>query len=91
MGDAEYMAAMEAVVLPIARAFQPDLVLVSAGFDSAQGARPPTPPTHTPHTHSVACHLCMHGQTMHVHRTECHREWPWVCAWMCQPLTGGGA
>jgi histone deacetylase 6 len=36
-GDAEYLAAFDRVLLPIARVFFPDLVLVSAGFDSAQG------------------------------------------------------
>lgn len=34
-GDADYMAAMLHVVLPIAYEFQPDIVLVSAGFDAA--------------------------------------------------------
>ena len=37
MGDAEYLAAFDRVLLPIARAFAPDLVLVSAGFDAAEG------------------------------------------------------
>lgn len=37
MGDAEYLAAFDRVLLPIARAFSPDLVLVSAGFDAADG------------------------------------------------------
>lgn len=37
MGDAEYLAAFRTVVMPIARAFEPDLVLVSAGFDAAGG------------------------------------------------------
>ncbi len=37
MGDAEYLAAFRAVVMPVARAFDPDLVLVSAGFDAARG------------------------------------------------------
>jgi acetoin utilization deacetylase AcuC-like enzyme len=36
-GDAEYAAAFERVLLPIARQFAPDLVLVSAGFDAADG------------------------------------------------------
>jgi histone deacetylase 6 len=36
-GDAEYLAAFDRVLLPIAREFFPDLVLVSAGFDSALG------------------------------------------------------
>jgi len=37
MGDAEYLAAFRAVVLPVARSFDPDVVLVSAGFDAASG------------------------------------------------------
>uniref|UniRef100_A0AAV2M4Q9 Histone deacetylase n=1 Tax=Knipowitschia caucasica TaxID=637954 RepID=A0AAV2M4Q9_KNICA len=37
MGDAEYLAAFRAVVMPIAHEFSPDLVLVSAGFDAAEG------------------------------------------------------
>jgi histone deacetylase 6 len=37
MGDAEYTAAFDDVLMPIARAFEPDLVLVSAGFDAADG------------------------------------------------------
>jgi acetoin utilization deacetylase AcuC-like enzyme len=37
MGDAEYLAAFDEVLLPIARRFEPDLVLVSAGFDAAAG------------------------------------------------------
>ncbi len=37
MGDAEYLAAFDRVLLPIARDFAPDLTLVSAGFDAAEG------------------------------------------------------
>lgn len=37
MGDAEYLAAFHHLVMPIAREFAPDLVLVSAGFDAARG------------------------------------------------------
>lgn len=37
MGDAEYLAAFRTVVLPIAQEFSPDVVLVSAGFDAAEG------------------------------------------------------
>eukprot|EP00472_Partenskyella_glossopodia_P007590 CAMPEP_0197539420 /NCGR_PEP_ID=MMETSP1318-20131121/62648_1 /TAXON_ID=552666 /ORGANISM="Partenskyella glossopodia, Strain RCC365" /LENGTH=610 /DNA_ID=CAMNT_0043098139 /DNA_START=561 /DNA_END=2393 /DNA_ORIENTATION=+ len=36
-GDSEYLQIFEQVLLPIAREFSPDLVLVSAGFDSAYG------------------------------------------------------
>ncbi|XP_038608206.1 histone deacetylase 7 isoform X2 [Tachyglossus aculeatus] len=41
MGDPEYLAAFRTVVMPIAREFSPDLVLVSAGFDAADGHPPP--------------------------------------------------
>ena len=34
-GDAVYRAAFERVVLPVAEAYQPELVLVSAGFDAS--------------------------------------------------------
>jgi hypothetical protein len=37
MGDAEYLASFDRVLLPIARAFEPELVLVSCGFDAAAG------------------------------------------------------
>lgn len=37
LGDAEYMAAFRSVVMPIAKDFDPDIVLVSAGFDAADG------------------------------------------------------
>ncbi|KAJ1493209.1 hypothetical protein T484DRAFT_1610676 [Baffinella frigidus] len=37
MGDAEYLLAFERVVMPIARSYNPELVLVSAGFDAAHG------------------------------------------------------
>lgn len=37
MGDAEYMAAFQKIVMPIATEFDPDLVILSAGFDAADG------------------------------------------------------
>ncbi|XP_067833888.1 histone deacetylase 6 [Heptranchias perlo] len=37
MGDSEYMVAFQRVVLPISYQFQPELVLISAGFDAARG------------------------------------------------------
>ena len=37
MGDAEYLAAFRTIVMPIAREFNPDIVLVSAGFDAMSG------------------------------------------------------
>lgn len=37
VGDGEYMAAFQKIVMPIAQEFDPDLVIVSAGFDAAAG------------------------------------------------------
>ncbi|KAF2826405.1 hypothetical protein CC86DRAFT_351075 [Ophiobolus disseminans] len=37
MGDAEYLYAFQEIVMPIAREFDPDLVIISAGFDAAEG------------------------------------------------------
>ena len=37
MGDGEYMAAFQKIVMPIAQEFNPDLVIISAGFDAAAG------------------------------------------------------
>jgi len=37
MGDGDYLFAFEQLVMPIAREFQPQLVIVAAGFDAAMG------------------------------------------------------
>jgi histone deacetylase 6 len=37
VGDDAYLAAVDSLVLPIARQYDPDLVIVAAGFDSARG------------------------------------------------------
>lgn len=37
VGDAEYMWAFEQIVMPMGREFQPDLVIISSGFDAADG------------------------------------------------------
>lgn len=37
MGDAEYIYAFQQVVMPIATEFDPDLIIISAGFDAAEG------------------------------------------------------
>ncbi len=37
MGDGEYMAAFQKIVMPIANEFNPDFVIISAGFDAAAG------------------------------------------------------
>ena len=37
MGDGDYMYAFQRVIMPIALEFNPDLVIISAGFDAAAG------------------------------------------------------
>ena len=37
LGDADYLAAFDLVIDPIAKSFDPDLVIVAAGFDAAEG------------------------------------------------------
>ena len=37
MGDDDYIAAFQHVILPIASEYGPDLTIVSAGFDAAAG------------------------------------------------------
>lgn len=37
MGDADYIYAFQQVVMPIATQFDPDLVIIAAGFDAAEG------------------------------------------------------
>ncbi|CDO76009.1 hypothetical protein BN946_scf184665.g1 [Trametes cinnabarina] len=37
MGDADYLLAFQRIVMPIAMEFSPDLVIISAGFDAAEG------------------------------------------------------
>ncbi|CAG9859580.1 unnamed protein product [Phyllotreta striolata] len=37
LGDAEYLAAFRSIVMPIAREFDPDIILVSSGFDLTDG------------------------------------------------------
>ncbi|XP_077777802.1 protein deacetylase HDAC6 isoform X2 [Podarcis muralis] len=37
MGDPEYLAAFHQIVMPVSYEFNPELVLVSAGFDAARG------------------------------------------------------
>uniref|UniRef100_A0A8D1QJV9 Histone deacetylase n=1 Tax=Sus scrofa TaxID=9823 RepID=A0A8D1QJV9_PIG len=41
MGDIEYLEAFRTVVKPVAKEFDPDMVLVSAGFDALEGHAPP--------------------------------------------------
>ena len=37
MGDSDYLFAFDQLVMPVARQYNPDIVLVSAGFDAAKG------------------------------------------------------
>ncbi|MCO5593077.1 hypothetical protein L7F22_047083 [Adiantum nelumboides] len=37
MGDGDYLAAFQRIVMPIAHEFAPDFVIISAGFDAAEG------------------------------------------------------
>ncbi|AQZ14349.1 HDA1 (YNL021W) [Zygosaccharomyces parabailii] len=37
VGDAEYMLAFEQIVMPMGREYRPDLVIISSGFDAADG------------------------------------------------------
>ncbi|MCJ1304776.1 Histone deacetylase hda1 [Hypocenomyce scalaris] len=37
MGDADYMFAFQHIVMPVAHDFDPDLVIIAAGFDAAAG------------------------------------------------------
>lgn len=37
MGDADYLYAFQKVVMPVAHEFNPDFVIIAAGFDAAQG------------------------------------------------------
>lgn len=41
LGDAEYLAAFRSLVMPIARDFDPELVVVACGFDAAAGHAAP--------------------------------------------------
>ena len=36
-GDADYLAAFHTVIIPILRSYSPDLIIVSSGFDAANG------------------------------------------------------
>lgn len=36
-GDAEYLYAFHRIVVPVVSRFQPELILISAGFDAALG------------------------------------------------------
>ncbi|XP_029420200.1 polyamine deacetylase HDAC10 isoform X3 [Nannospalax galili] len=59
MGNADYLAAFLNVLLPLAFEFDPELVLVSAGFDSAIGD-----PEGGYHLESLAQSVCMMVQTL---------------------------
>lgn len=48
MGDEDYFVAMEYVVLPIAKQYNPDIIIISAGFDAAEGDPLGTMPVRAP-------------------------------------------
>ncbi|XP_029910870.1 histone deacetylase 6 [Myripristis murdjan] len=58
MTDADYIAAFQQLLLPLAYEFQPQLVLVSAGFDAAVGD-PKGEMCVTPQCFSVLTHMLM--------------------------------
>ncbi|KAM9343089.1 histone deacetylase 6 isoform 1-T2 [Pholidichthys leucotaenia] len=58
MTDADYIAAFQHVLLPVAYEFQPQLVLVCAGFDSAVGD-PKGEMCMTPQCYHVLTHMLM--------------------------------
>ena len=35
-GDADYIAVWDHILIPVAKEFKPDIILISAGFDSGQ-------------------------------------------------------
>ncbi|MCI58316.1 histone deacetylase 5-like, partial [Trifolium medium] len=37
IGDSEYFAVWENILLPVAKEFNPDIILISTGFDAAAG------------------------------------------------------
>ena len=39
-GDADYLAFLEHIVMPVARDFNPDMIFISAGFDSGESHLP---------------------------------------------------
>ncbi|KAK7564298.1 hypothetical protein JOL62DRAFT_507955 [Phyllosticta paracitricarpa] len=57
MGDGDYLYAFQQIVMPIAQEFNPDLVIVAAGFDAAKGDRlgmcEVTPPCYAHMTHML--------------------------------------
>ncbi|XP_066928350.1 histone deacetylase 4-like [Clytia hemisphaerica] len=59
-GDKEYLAAFRSIVLPVAKEYKPDIILVSAGFAAADG--------HSPHLGgynvTAACFAYMTKQLM---------------------------
>lgn len=59
-GDKEYLAAFRTIVLPVVKEYKPDIILVSAGFDAADG--------HSPqlggYTVTAACYAYMTKQLM---------------------------
>ncbi|XP_057805112.1 histone deacetylase 18-like [Salvia miltiorrhiza] len=36
-GDADYLAVWDHILIPVAKEFEPDMIIISAGFDAAKG------------------------------------------------------
>ncbi len=57
-GDGDYLAAFHHVLVPIATQFAPSLIIVSAGFDAAEGGMRACTP--------CACSMESHAMTLHL-------------------------
>ncbi|OMJ30230.1 Histone deacetylase HDA1 [Smittium culicis] len=58
MGDGDYLYAFEKVVIPMAREFNPEFIIVAAGFDAGMGD-PVGLCNVTPHCFSILTHLLL--------------------------------
>ena len=74
-GDAEYLAAFRCVVVPVAREFSPDIILVSAGFNTTEGH----PPTLGGYTVTPQCEWngCLAGELVQGYNTDVHVHVYW--------------
>ena len=61
MGNGDYLAAFQHVLLPIAYEFNPSLIIVSAGFDAAVGD-PIGGYVQLPHPDSINAAVCLAKQ-----------------------------
>lgn len=61
--DSEYIYAFERLIYPVLKEFDPELLIVSAGFDSAKGDPLGDLGVTQDGTTCVITRLCIHGQT----------------------------